>query len=246
VTGTVGGAGEPTAAASGPVILVLGAVGGCGTTLVAGGIGLAWAHAGRPACLVELDVERGDLAGDWGLPSDRTLADLAPVAAELSAGHLRQVAYPHESGLAVLLGPGRPEAARPWRAAGGALLTIAAEGRAVVADGGSGLAGAAPAALSAARAVVVCPASVAGARRARRLAEHLDVLDAGRGAVLAVRRGARDELSPRAVGRAAGMEVTAELPWAEAEGEAISAGRWPAGRRRRLASALAELAEALA
>ncbi len=241
------GASELAGAPSGPVVLVVGAVGGCGTTLVAGGIGLAWARAGRPACLVELDVERGDLAGDWGLPSDRTLADLAPVAGELSAGHLRQVAYPHESGLAVLLGPGRPGAGGPWSEAGARLLAVAAEGRAVVADGGSGLAVVAAAAIPAARTIVVtCPASVAGARRARRLVEHLEGLGAGSPAELVVRRGARDELSPRAVGRAAGMEVAADLPWAEAEGEALSAGRWPAGRRRRLASAIAELAEAVA
>ncbi len=61
-----------------------------------------------------------------------------------------------------------------------------------------------------------------------------------------MRRGPRDELSPRAVGRAAGIEVAAALPWAEAEAEAISAGRWPSGRRRRLAPALAALAEEVA
>ncbi|MDX6554108.1 MAG: pilus assembly protein CpaE [Miltoncostaeaceae bacterium] len=231
----------------GPVVLVLGAVGGCGTTLVAGGIGLAWARSGRSACLVELDVERGDLAGDWGLPSDRTLADLAPVAGELAAGHLSQVAYPHETGLSVLLGPGQPGAGAPWSEWAGRLLAVAAADRAVVADGGSGLVGAGAAAVGAARAILVaCPASVAGARRARRLGEHLEQLGAGRLARVAVRRGPRDELSPRAVGRAAGMEVAADLPWSDAEGEAISAGRWPEGRRRRLAAALAALAEVVA
>jgi pilus assembly protein CpaE len=228
------------------VVLVLGAAGGSGTTLVAGGIGLAWARSGRAACLLELDVERGDLAGDWGLPSDRTLADLAPVAGELAAGHLRQVAYPHETGLSVLLGPGRPGAGAPWAEASGRLLAVAAADRAVVADGGSGLVEAGLGAVGAARAILVaCPASVAGARRARRLGEHLEGLGAGGRARVAVRRGPRDELSPRAVGRAAGMEVAAELPWSGAEAEAIGSGRWPEGRRRRLAAALSALAEDL-
>jgi len=237
--------GPGPAAAAHPVVVVLGAAGGCGTTLLAGGIGLAWARAGRAACLVELDLEGGDLAGSWGVPADRTLADLAPVADELTAGHLRQVAFPHGSGLAVLLAPAHPGAGAPWDGVAARLLRVAAEERTVVADAGSGLAAAAAAAVGAARTIVVtCPASVAGARRARRMAEHLGQLGAA-DAGLAVRRGPRDELSPRAVARAAGMTVAAELPWADREGQELSAGRWPTGRRRRLAPAIAALAEAV-
>ena len=64
--------------------LVAGASGGCGASLLAGrSLALAWAQAGAAAWLVELDLERGDLAGAGSSPGDRTIADLRPVAAEL-------------------------------------------------------------------------------------------------------------------------------------------------------------------
>ncbi len=91
----------------GPLV-VAGASGGCGASLVAGALALRWAAAGGRPWLVELDLERGDLAGAWGLPADRTIADLVPVAAELDGGHLRAAALPHPSGVSLLPGPGAP------------------------------------------------------------------------------------------------------------------------------------------
>lgn len=229
-----------------PVVIVVGAAGGCGVSLAAGGIGLAWARAGRPGALVELDLERGDLAGSWGLPADRTLADLAPVADELAPAHLERAAVPHPSGLVVLLAPGRPGGTVPWDRAAARLLELAARNGPVVVDGGAGASAAVAAALPVATAVlVVAPATLAGARRARRLGAHLAGVGAGDRTGLVVREGPRDALSAKAVGRTAELAVTARLPWAEREADELSAGRWPAGRRRRLAPALAELAEVL-
>lgn len=228
-------------------VIVVGACGGCGTSLAAGGIGLAWAQEGRTACLMELDLERGDLAGAWDVPPDRTLADLLPVVDELGARHLRRAAFPHPSGLWLLLGPGRAGADALWAPSARRLVGVAARLAAVVADGGAGLAAPTLASLGAAGGLlVVAPASVAGARRARRLGEQLEGLDVGAERGLVVRRGPRDELSPRAVGRASGLELAAELPWSTREADQIGAGRWPSGRRLRLAPALAGLAEALA
>ncbi len=234
---------------TGPAVVVVGACGGCGASLVAGGIALAWAAAGEATWLVEIDVERGDLAGAWGVSVERGLADLASVSAELDAGHLRQAGHAHSSGAMLVLGPGTPGAGSPWDAAGVARLVEVAggEGR-VVLDAGAGLSTLAIAAAEAAtRVLLVCPPSVAAARRARRLVEALAGTGADRRSALVVSAvpGGSD-LSARALARAVGVEVVAEVPWDEGDARQIAVGRWPGGRRRGLGAALSRLSEALA
>jgi MinD-like ATPase involved in chromosome partitioning or flagellar assembly len=178
----------------------------------------------------------------------RLLADLAAVAAELDAGHLRAVAVPHPSGVSVLPGPGAPGADAAWDDAGVARLVAAAagEGRVVV-DAGAGLGRAGLAASERSSGVlVVCPPTLAGARRARRL---LDVLATrgvgGRSAVVVNAGPERAEVGARALGRALAANVVGELPWARGEGVELSAGRWSPGRRRRLHRAVERLADAV-
>ena len=232
---------------TGPIVVV-GAAGGCGASLVAGALSLCWAAAGARPWLVELDLERGDLAGAWDLPADRTIADLAAVAAELDAGHLRAAALPHPSGVSLLPGPGLPGAADAWDDGGLARLVDAAagEGRAVV-DAGAGLGRAGLVAAERSGGVlVVCPPTLAGARRARRLLDALVARGAGDRAAVVVNAGPeRGEIGARARGRALAANVAGELPWARREAAQLSAGRWSAGRRGGLCRALERLAEAV-
>jgi pilus assembly protein CpaE len=228
-----------------PLVLVLGAAGGCGATTLAGGLALAWARAGLPSRLVELDLERGDLAGSWSLPAGRTLADLLPVLAELEEGHVERAAYPHPSGCSVLLAPGVPGAGAPGdEFAAGVLLAVAAAGVACAIDGGPGLGRpSAAAAASGASVLIACPPSLAGARRARRLAQA--AADAGCGAALRLvvtLAGGEPELGARALAGVAGLAVAAVLPRADREAARLSAGVWPEGRRTPLARSVAELA----
>jgi pilus assembly protein CpaE len=229
-------------------LVVAGAAGGCGASLVAGALALRWAVAGARPWLVELDLERGDLAGSWGLPADRTIADLAPVAAELDAGHLRAAALPHPSGVSLLPAPGAPGAADAWDDAGLARLVDVAAGEGqVVVDAGSGLGR--PALVAARRAggvLLVCPPTLAGARRARRILDALAERGAGDRAALVVSAGPeRGEIGARALGRALAAGVVGDLPWARREGAELSAGRWSSGRGRRLHHAVERLAEAI-
>jgi pilus assembly protein CpaE len=228
--------------------LVLGASGGCGASLIAGGLALRWAADGSRPWLVELDLERGDLAGAWDLPAERTVGDLAPVAAELDARHVRAAAFPHPSGVVVLPGPGTPGAAAGWdrESVGRLLEVVAAEGR-VVADAGAGLSRvAAAAAERAGEVIVVCAPTLASARRARRLLDAVEAAGRSRRAVVVAHGPVRGDLGARALGRALEAGVVAEIPWAEAEAREIAAGRWPGGRRGRLRGAIERLAEALA
>ena len=230
-------------------LVVAGASGGCGASLVASALALRWAVAGARPWLVELDLERGDLAGSWGLPADPTIGDLAPVAAELDAGHLRAAALPHPSGVSLLPAPGAPGAADAWDdAALGRLVEVAAGEGQVVIDAGSGLGR--PGLVAAERAggvLVVCPPTLGGARRARRILDALSARGAGARAALVVSAGPeRGEIGTRALGRALAARVVGDLPWARREGVELSAGRWSSGRGRRLHHAVERLAEAIA
>ena len=227
--------------------VVIGAAGGCGATLLAGAIALAAARRGERSLLVELDLVNGDLAGAWELAAARTLADLAPVSAELDAGHLRAAAHPHASGVAVV--PAGPGPLAPWSGeAVGRLIALArAEARTAV-DAGTGPTGTALTAAAAADAVlVVCPRSVAGVRRARRLVDALAVAGVERSCalVLAAPPGGRGELSAAAVAATVGVQAVGALPWRPGEAEHLSAGRWPSGGRSRLRDAAERVLEAL-
>jgi len=229
--------------------LVVGACGGAGASLLTASLALAWAREGSPAWLVDLDLDRGDLAACWGLIGERTIADLRAVAAELEPGHVRHAGRAHPSGVTLLAAPGLPGSAAGWDAAAtGRLVAVtcatAGAGGRVVIDAGVG-----PPAEGAAEAagavLVVCPPALSGARRA------VAVLDALRGrgvearcAVVVGGRGIRGELGARALGRLLGAPVAGELPWSPREADGLASGRWPSGRRARLARAVRAIASA--
>jgi pilus assembly protein CpaE len=228
-------------------LVVVGATGGCGTSLLAGALALAWQRAHGATWLVELDLGRGDLADAWDLPGDRTIDDLAEVSDELAPHHLRAAAQPHPSGLAVLVAPPRPAAG--WDAPAAARLVATAgsgDGDRCVVDAGCGLRSHAIGAAASARGVLVaCAPRIAAARRARHVVEGLArSAPSARVGIVVCGGPGRSEIGARALGRAVGAPVTGELPWSPREADALSAGRWPARRRRGLAAAVAALAEA--
>lgn len=233
----------------GPVVCVSGR-GGCGATLVAGALALLWARADRRTLLIDLDLARGDIAASWGVPAERSLADLTPVLGELTPAHVGRAAFPHGSGVSLLTAPATTPPGGEWTAsAGERLMTIAGDGwQRVAADLGSGDARVAAGAMAAAgRVVVVCPPTLTGARRARVVCDRLEALGAAEAMRIVVGPvSPASELSARAFGRACGLTVTAALPDAPEEARNLLAGRWSGGRRRRLAAAVAELEEALA
>lgn len=224
-----------------PVAVIIGAVGGSGASTLASGLALARAAEGDAAVLVEFALDRADLAGAWGLPARRTLDDLVPVQAELDARHLDMVAHRHSSGVAILLGPGRPGAERDWEtAATGDLLACTRGIGASIVDAGAHLGAHVQTAIGLATAVIlVTPPTILGARRVRDLVPGLVHWADGDRIVLVANRGVgRDHLSSRAFVRACGMPVSAELPRSDREADEIGAGRWPRSRRARLTGAI--------
>ena len=216
-----------------PIVLVLGAAGGCGASTVACGLALASARAGRAPCLLELDLERGDLAGELGVASERGLADLVAVAGELAPEHVRQAAFPHASGMAVVFAPGRPGAGDDWDGPALARLTeVIARDRVCVVDAGPAVP--APAVLAAATTVLlVAPRTIGGARRVRRLAGALARRPhPARRRPSARRPGAGAQPArPRAGRRDGGLRVPAPAPSATPPTSPVAAGRAGAARR---------------
>jgi len=91
-----------------PIFAVYGPRGGTGTTFVATHLAAAIAKREKRCVLVDLDVVFADLTSVIGVPSDeqvRTIAELVPLADELSPAHVEEVLWHHPRGFDVLLAP---------------------------------------------------------------------------------------------------------------------------------------------
>ena len=108
-------AGEESAggALGGQLIAVAGAKGGVGTTTIALHLGLAAARLapGRPVCLVDFDLQKGDFRALLDTPHRRSVVDLVDVANEISVRHLQETLYTHKEGFRLLLAPEEGEKA---------------------------------------------------------------------------------------------------------------------------------------
>jgi pilus assembly protein CpaE len=107
--------GEESAGASlgGQLIAVAGSKGGVGTTTVALHLGMAAARMapGRPVCLVDFDLQKGDFRALLDTPHRRSVVDLVVVANEISVRHLQETLYTHKDGFRLLLAPEQGEKA---------------------------------------------------------------------------------------------------------------------------------------
>ncbi len=219
------------------VVVVIGAAGGVGTSVVAGGIALALADSGEPAGLLDLV---GDLAGAWRVPPDRTIDDLLPVIDELEPRHVQLVAHRHPSNVALMLGRPAGVSGDGWgRQAAARLLDCAATLGVLVVDAGNAVGPSAQEACTHGRVVVVAAKTIAGARSARVRLDGLRSASRAGEPLLVVNGGVgRDHLSTRAFSRAVGYPVAVELGRGDRDADDLGAGRWPGRRRRSLASAM--------
>lgn len=91
----------------GKVVAVVGAKGGVGTTTIA--THLAYDHVeknpGERVCLVDVDVEKGDVAAMLEVRQSVSIADVAKVAGDLSSHAINDAVILHESGVHLLLAP---------------------------------------------------------------------------------------------------------------------------------------------
>ena len=91
------------------LVTVIKSVGGVGATALLGQIGIEFARSearrGREVCLLDLDLQFGDLAFQLGLDTSLTIADLIAAGPRLDGDLLRSTAITHSSGLKVITAP---------------------------------------------------------------------------------------------------------------------------------------------
>lgn len=125
----------------GRMIAVAGAKGGVGTTTIATHLALEaqLANPERRVCLVDFDLQTGDVRTLLDLTHHRSVDDLVEVAQEVTSRHLNDALYAHKSGLRILLPPpqGEHEADITAEVARGILGSIRTRFDLVVADVGS-------------------------------------------------------------------------------------------------------------
>jgi pilus assembly protein CpaE len=99
------------AGVGGTLLAVAGAKGGVGASTVAAHLALlARGNAQQHrVCLVDLDLQAGDVPQLLNLTYHRTISDLVEVSDELTARALEETLYVHPSGMRVLLAPGEGE-----------------------------------------------------------------------------------------------------------------------------------------
>jgi len=91
----------------GRIVAIAGAKGGVGATMLAVQLALAAGRADTESvtCLVDFDLQKGDIRSLLDIPSRRSVLDLAAVSDDLGARSLDETLYVHRSGLRILLAP---------------------------------------------------------------------------------------------------------------------------------------------
>lgn len=90
---------------SGLLIAFAGAKGGTGTTTTLVHLALAASSARRTVCIVDMDLQTGDVPTFLDITHRRSIVDLAEAADDLSPAALAEALFAHRLGPHVLLGP---------------------------------------------------------------------------------------------------------------------------------------------
>lgn len=111
-------------AARGQLITVFSTKGGVGKSTIATNLGAALTDQGRRVCLVDLDVESGDVAIMLQLFPTRSLADLPSMGGGIDPSGVESLLTEHSAGLSVLAAPLHIEAKVPPDAVGNVLQVL--------------------------------------------------------------------------------------------------------------------------
>lgn len=238
-------------ASSGEVITVCGARGGLGATTLAVNLATRLAALGSRTALVDLDLQRGDVAAFLNLTPTESLAALAAARDRVDEVLLQTVLVRHGSGVVVLPAPLQIEEAESIDAADvdTALRLVSAEFRFTVVDTprvvGTSLLTAAE---RSDRLLLLSDLSVPGVRAARRLLELLLRLGLQEDQIdLVVTHVVPGPVSLTEIASALGREPIAVIPRDEAAAcGAMNAGVPLNGRQSGLTLAVSALAARLA
>jgi pilus assembly protein CpaE len=123
----------------GTMIVVAGAKGGTGTTTLAIQLSLAATAARRKVCLVDMDLQSGDIPTFMDISHRRSVVDLVPAADDLDGTALAEAIFVHSSGPHILLAPAEGERSEDLtaRAARQILSAVRARYELVIVDCGA-------------------------------------------------------------------------------------------------------------
>lgn len=192
----------------GRMLVVAGAKGGVGTTTLAVHLALAAAQTipPRSVCLVDFDLQKGDVRSFLDLTHRRSVTDLVEVAGDLTGRQIEESLYVHASGLRVLLPPAEGEYAETVAGDAARLILGGIRTRfdVVVVDAGAVVTeGSAVATEMADQVALVVTPDVVCLRAANRLLslwERLQIRKEGMG--ILINRASRDsEIQPDLVGK---------------------------------------------
>lgn len=187
---------------TGRLIALAGAKGGTGTTTVAIHLALAAARTRSTVCLVDMDLQTGDLATYLDITHRRSIAELAEAANDLNPTVLADALFAHRLGPHVLLAPREGERSEDidGKAAGQILGSLRSRYDLVIVDCGANVSEANSVAAELADRVVVTALpdlpSMRGARRLAEMWERLHVRKRDDLAVLLNRQTRSSEIQP--------------------------------------------------
>jgi pilus assembly protein CpaE len=256
----VAGEDSGVGALGGALIAVAGAKGGVGCTTVAMHLALTAARSspGRPVCLVDFDLQKGDLRAYMDTPYRRSVVDLVEVADEISVRHLQETLYTHRDGVRLLLAPDEGERAEEVNSmvARNVLGAVRSRHALTVVDLGANVseASAIGAEMASKVLIVATPDVVAlrGVRRLRELWRRLQVRDDDQETLVLLNQASRKrevqpDLARKVVGgRLAETTIPADFAAFEASVNTGSPSRLEDGKLRGAFEALVNELEAVA
>ncbi|MFI9807180.1 CpaE family protein [Streptomyces sp. NPDC052301] len=208
----LGHGGEVFAGVGGTVVTVSGAKGGVGATLTAIQLALAAQASGRPAALVDLDLQTGDIASYLDIQFRRSVVDLAAIT-DISPRVLADAVFRHDTGLALLLAPAEGERGEEVtdRAARQIVSALRSRYEVVVVDCGAQLSGAGAAAVEMADTALLVTTpdviAVRAAKRTVRMWDRLQIRKAEETTVVVNRHTRSAEIQPALVQRITGTAL---------------------------------------
>lgn len=190
------------AGASGMVIALAGAKGGTGATTVAVHLALAASGGHSTVCLVDMDLQKGDLATYLDVTHRRSIVDLAEAAGDLNPTVLSDALFAHRLGPHVLLAPREGERGEDIDGAAARQILGGLRSRydLVIVDCGSHMTEANTVAAELADRVVITTSpdlpALRGARRLVEMWERLQVRKRDDVSVLLTRQSRSNEIQP--------------------------------------------------
>ncbi|POM25063.1 Septum site-determining protein MinD [Actinomadura rubteroloni] len=197
-----GGADVPASGRLGTLLTLCGAKGGTGTTTVAIHLAVALASADRTVCLVDLDLQTGDIPGYLDVQHRHSVADLAAAADGLDSAVVAEALFVHPAGPHLLLSPPHGEDSEEIsaRAVRQILTALRTRYDIVIVDAGSQATEANAMAVELADTVVVTATpdvpALRGAKRITQLWTRLQIRREQDVQVLLTRHDRRNEIQP--------------------------------------------------